>query len=629
MKQKLPYGTWPSAITTSALVGGSVGISEVVPDGDDIWWAESRPSEGGRTALMRHRNGSASEMLPTQFNVRTAVHEYGGGGWWVDNGQCFFVDFKDQMLRRLDDDGSIAVLSPNNGSDNNLRFADFRLTPDRHWVIAVAEKHNSADAEPANLIVAIANDGSGRMLILSEGADFYSSPRVSPDGRQLCWVQWSHPNMPWDDTVLMLADLATTAEGISVTNASVVAGGPGEAIVQPEWSPGAELHYLSDSNDFWQLFKAGEPEAVLALNGDIGYPPWVFGLSRYAFLDNTTIAAACFEKGVDTLDGFPEFSAFFSLHASNGKLAFAAAGWESETAVVFDGVEIREPRRPEFDLELLNAAERIEFPTGNNDIAHALYFAPTHPEIEGPESHKPPLIVLAHGGPTAAARSQLSLARHFWTSRGFAVVDVNYRGSCGFGRAYRKKLDGQWGVADVEDCVNAANFLVERGDVDKNRLIIRGGSAGGFTVLSALAFHDVFTAGANMYGVADLEALADDTHKFESRYLDNLVGPYPEQKSLYQERSPVRHLDGFDVPMIVLQGSEDKIVPPNQSRMIVEALDTQKVPVAYLEFEGEQHGFRKAETIETALASELAFYGRVFGFDPAGQLPELEIRNMD
>ena len=647
-----PCGTWPSPITPALLVSGAAGISECVPERDGgLWWTESRPDEGGRTALMRHADGRSVEVSPPGANVRTTVHEYGGGAWWAADGIAWYVDHADQRLRRVVPGEAPTLLSPEPSTPRALRYADFRPTPDGRWLIGVGERHGDADAtatdgadgreaddgrtdgagadgdaggrvrEPVNTLFALAADGSGRLVTLVDGADFYGSPRVSPDGRHLAWIEWNHPNMPWDDTTLRVAPLETSADGARVGESRRVAGGHGggEAVVQPEWSPDGTLHWLSDRADAWWLYRDGQEAPVLRVEGEIGYPPWVFGLSRYAFRPDGTVVAARFDGGVEFLEGFPGHTAFHAIRTAGEHLAFVAASWSSESAVVLDGRVVRAPRELGLDPAFLAAPERITFPTGDaGEVAHALYFAPASPERRVPDGERPPLIVLAHGGPTSAARSQLNLALRFWTSRGFAVADVNYRGSSGFGRAYRKKLDGEWGVADVADCVACARFLADRGDVDPARLAIRGGSAGGFTVLSALAFHDTFTAGASSYGVADLEALAADTHKFESRYLDSLVGPYPEAKALYRERSPIHHLDGFTAPMIVLQGSEDRIVPPNQSRMIVAALEARGVPVTYLEFEGEQHGFRKAATIVRALEAELAFYGRVFGFEPAG-----------
>ena len=669
-----PCGTWDSPITPALLVSGAAGIAECVPEPDgSVWWAESRPDEGGRTALMRHADGRTTEISPPEANVRTTVHEYGGGAWWAADGVAWYVEHADQRVRQIRPGEPPTVLSPEPDAPKALRYADFRPTPDGRWLIGVGERHLAGEGEPRNTVFALATDGSERLVTLVEGADFYASPRISPDGGQLAWIEWNHPNMPWDDTTLRAATLHAGTDGhaderaddeadavIALADTRLVAGGSdaGIAVVQPEWSPDGTLHFLSDRDDAWQLYREGSDVALTESDGEIGGPPWVFGLSRYAFEPDGAVVCARFEGGVEFLDGHPGYTAFGTVRTAGEHLAFVAASWSSESAVVLDGREVRAARDLALDEAFLVPPERITFPTGpgrpagspgadetlaggaSADVAgaagdrageraHALYFAPANPDHRPADGERPPLVVLVHGGPTSAARSQLNLARRFWTSRGFAVCDVNYRGSSGFGRAYRKKLDGQWGVADVEDCVAAARFLIERGDVDPARLIIRGGSAGGFTVLSALACHDTFTAGASLYGVADLEALAGDTHKFESRYLDSLIGPYPEAKPLYETRSPINHLDGLTAPMIVLQGSEDLVVPPNQSRMVVAALEARGVPVAYLEFEGEQHGFRKAETIVRAFEAELAFYGRVFGFTPAGPEVALEIRHLD
>lgn len=641
-RQVAPFGSWSSPIGTHMLVTGAVGINEVVPDNDSVCWAESRPSEAGRVCIMRYDNGNTREITPPNANVRTLMHEYGGGAWWVQDNTLWYCDYDDQRLREL----SVAdhqnkayatlkspeprMLSAEPDTPRAQRFADMRPSIDQHWLIAVCEQHKEQLIEPQNLIVAIARDGSFEQIELATGADFYGSVCLSPDGKRIAWVQWDHPNMPWDTTTLMSADIQSDEHTMALATIRIIAGGHEESVIQPLFSPDGQLHYLSDREDKWQLYKESQNAPVLSVNGEIGYPPWVHGLARYAFKDNGDVVAARFHQGVEHLDLNPQGTAFNSIRSSGSRIAFTSASWNSETSVFYDGKCIRKARDLGLSDAFLKEPEVIEFPTGTDaspDTAHALFFAPANPDFIGPETEKPPLIVLAHGGPTSAARSQLSLAQRFWTSRGFAVVDVNYRGSSGYGRSYRKKLNGQWGVADVQDCVAVANFLAERGDVDKHRLIIRGGSAGGFTVLSALALHDTFTAGASLYGVADLEALATDTHKFESRYLDSLIGRWPEDKAIYTDRSPINHLDGFSAPMIVLQGAEDAIVPPNQSRMIVDALDKRGLAVAYLEFEGEQHGFRKSDTIVTAVLSELAFYGRVFGFVPAGPAIDLDIRN--
>jgi len=628
-----PFGSWSSPISADMLVSGAKGINEVVPDAASVWWSESRPEEGGRVAIMRWHDGNIEEITPPTANVRTLMHEYGGGAWWVDDGVLWYVDYADQRLRELRPGQSPTLLTVESHSEKPtaLRYADIRPTPCRRWLICVHERHSSNCAEPENLIAAISLDGSGQQVDLTHGADFYGSPALSPDGKQLAWVEWNHPNMPWDDTTLMLADVNLTTEGsISLSNPQKIAGGADESITQPEWSPGGTLHFLSDRTDLWQLYAHGQSQPITQADGDIGYPPWVHGLSRYCFKEDGTPVYAFYNNGMDHLDGFAQQTSFSTVRASGNRVSFAGASWSQETSVIFDNKVVLAPRELPLHADYLASPDVINFPTGINgdETANALFYRPANPDFEGPPDSRPPLIVLAHGGPTAPAKSQLSLAIRFWTSRGFSVVDVNYRGSSGFGRSYRQKLEKQWGVVDVEDCVAAAKFLVDSDQVDPERLIIRGGSAGGFTVLSALAFHDLFTAGASLYGVADLEALANDTHKFESRYLDKLIGKWPDDAAIYAQRSPINHLDGFKAPMIIFQGSEDAIVPPNQSRMIVDALDKRGVPVAYIEYEGEQHGFRQASTIIHSVQSELTFYGRVFGFVPAGETTELEIKNL-
>lgn len=623
------YGSWQSPISAESLVQGAAGISEVIPDGDAVWWCESRPSESGRAAIMRWQDQALTEVTPKGANVRTRVHEYGGGAWTVRNGIVYYVDDSDQRLRKISQDGSVQLLSQEPGIPRGLRYADLHVTPDGQWIIAVGEQHSSGTHQVDNYLVAVRTDGSLTQHIVAQGSDFYQSPCVSPDGKSLAWIEWQHPNLPWDDTTLYKAPLDTSNTTVELGAKENIAGGTDEAVVQPLWSPHGELHYLSDRNDYWHVFKESSDTPVLEVEGEIGYPPWVFGLARYAFRSTGEIISARFHEGVEYLDGFPQYTAFNSLRTAGDHVAFTAAGWRSETVVIFDGQVINKTRELGFDQRYLPSPEVITYDTSHNEQSYALYFPPANPEYAAEASAKPPLIVLAHGGPTSAARSQLNLSRAYWTSRGFAVVDVNYRGSSGFGRAYRKKLEANWGVYDVEDCIHAATYLAKRGKADENKLIIRGGSAGGYTVLCALSMHSVFSAGANMYGVADLEVLAGDTHKFESRYLDRLIGPYPEAKELYQQRSPINHLEGFNRPMIVLQGDEDLIVPPSQSRMIVDALKEREVPVAYIEFKGEQHGFRQAANIVTALESELYFYGRVFKFIPADISTSVPIFNDD
>ena len=656
----LPYGEWPSPVSAACLVQGAAGISEVIADPVQpwlLWWAESRPDEGGRTAVMRRdlRGGEAQEVTPPDANVRTRVHEYGGGAWWPHDGSLYYAEFADQRLRRVDRPGAVpGLLTAEPPEPRGWRYADGRVTPDGRWSVCVRERHDTG-GEPANELAAVATDGSQQAVALWSQADFVMTPRVSPDGSMLAWISWDHPNMPWDATRLHVHRLGEAELGPEV---QVVGRGGDRSLCEPGWDPGAagsaaRLLVCSDHDDWWGLYEVdldgGALLPVVTGAFDVATPPWVFGMQRWAAAGGTVAAAAGMGSGDQILvDGravpVSDSSVASLAVARDGPdgapvLAYAGAGYQHEPEVATvrvtgDGQAHRRVVRPARELGLgaglLIEPEAISFPTGGDSaaVAHALYYRPANPACAGPAGDRPPLLVTAHGGPTAAARRQLQLGVVYWTSRGIAVVDVDYRGSTGYGRRYRLALEGAWGVADVEDCVAAAEFLADRGDVDPQRLIIRGGSAGGFTVLAALAGHDTFAAGASRYGIADLEALAADTHKFESRYLDRLVGPYPEARDVYLARSPIHHLDGFDAPMIVLQGDEDEIVPPAQSEMIVEALKAKGVPVAYLLFEGEQHGFRRADNIVAALEAELAFFGRVLGFTPADRLPDLDISGL-
>jgi dipeptidyl aminopeptidase/acylaminoacyl peptidase len=607
------------------LVEGAVGISEVAADGDDVWWAESRPQEGGRVAVMRWRDGETDEVTPPDANVRTLVHEYGGAAWWVHERTLFHVDFGDQRLRRLDADGTEMLLTSEPPAARSLRYADGCVTSDG-WAICVRERHDADGV--TNEIVSVATDGSGEVRELWSGSDFVSSPRISGDETLLAFVSWDDPEMPWTRTRLHVHALVDGRDG----GERLRLGGD-RAFCEPGWD-GDRLLVVVDDAEWWNLHEVdlgtGELRPVVSGPFEIATPPWVFGMQRWAAADGRLVAVAGMPTGdeliVDGRTTTTVDSTIGSLSAAGPGLVAVGAGYDHDAEVIrlsvgvgAVGREVVRPARPlPFDRGYLVDPEWISFPSGPDGAAtaHGLFYAPASPAHEGPAAERPPLLVLAHGGPTAQARRQLQTAILYWTSRGIAVVDVDYRGSTGYGRTYRRALDGKWGIADVEDCVAAASYLARRGDVDGDRLMIRGGSAGGFTVLSALAFHDVFAAGASRYGVADLEALATDTHKFEARYLDSLVGPYPETKAVYEARSPINHVDRLRAPMIVLQGDEDAIVPPNQSEMIVDALKANGVEVEYLLFEGEQHGFRKADNIVAALEAELRFFGRILGFEP-------------
>jgi dipeptidyl aminopeptidase/acylaminoacyl peptidase len=629
-----PYGSWRSPIDagTVAEAGRRLGAAALAGDGA-VWWAEGRPGEGGRVVLMRRAEGGEPETVtPEGFYVRTRVHEYGGGAWHVAAPDLvLFANFSDQRLYRQRLGADPEPITPESESPGGLRYADFRLTPDGTSVVCVREVHGEGEAE--NQIVSLPLDGSAEATVIASGRDFYSFPRVSPDGKRIAWTCWDHPNMPWDGTELWLAALDNTS------GEQRLAGGPAESIFQPEWGPEGRLHFVSDRDGWWNLYRAeGDVvEQLTAEEADLGHAQWLFGGATYAFLADGSIACVRCERGSERLyrlgagawepvdAGLPFTSfGFPSLSARGTRVAFAAASPERETAVVlFDadggGCEtVRTASEAPLDPGYLSPPRAIEFATSGGDVAHGFYYPPANRDFEGPEDELPPLIVQSHGGPTSHATPALDREFAYWTSRGFGVVDVNYRGSSGYGRVYREALRGRWGVVDTDDCVAAAVHLAESGEVDGGRLAIRGGSAGGYATLCALVFHDRFAAGASYYGVADAEALARDTHKFESRYLDGLIGPYPERADLYRERSPINFVERLHAPVILFQGLEDEVVPPNQAETMVAALKRNGVPHAYLAFEGEQHGFRRAETEIRCLEAELYFYGRILGFEPAG-----------
>jgi dipeptidyl aminopeptidase/acylaminoacyl peptidase len=630
-----PYGSWPTPITSEVVTAAAVRLGEVWVSGADVVWAEGRPAEGGRTQLVRRTpDGATTDLLPDGRNARTAVHEYGGAAWWVREGVVWFVDWADQRLYRLAPGSAPEPITPEPAASRADRYADGDVAPDGATIVCVRERHaGPSAADVRNEVVRLAADALSEPEVLVSGPDFVAAPRLSPDGRTLAWLQWNHPSMPWDDTELVVRDLASGEE-------TVVAGGPGESVLEPRFEPDGSLLFLSDRTDWWNLYRwtpGSDIAPVVRLDAEIGVPAWVFGSARYARLDDGRVVYARWRNGRDGLavrqiDGTlvdldVPFSAIAAVRAAGPDAVVVVAG--SPTAelgvhrvdVATSAVEtLRAPRDLGLDPAQFAVPEHITFDSvdgaGARRRAHAQFYPPASADSRGPADERPPLLVQIHGGPTSAATPVLSLGVQYWTSRGFAVVAVDYGGSTGYGRAYRQELLGEWGVIDVADCLAAARHLAERGRVDGNRLCIRGSSAGGFTTLAALARDDTpFAAGADHFGVADLEALAADTHKFESRYLDRLVGPYPQARDVYVQRSPIHHVERFTRPLIVLQGAEDEVVPPNQSEMIVDALRARGTPVAYLLFEGEQHGFRRAENIRRALDAELSFYGQVFGFD--------------
>ncbi|HUG14060.1 MAG TPA: S9 family peptidase [Thermomicrobiales bacterium] len=640
-----PYGSWRSPISSDLIAGGSVRLSQVALRDGSLYWLESRPTEGGRYALVRREpDGSIEDVTPSDMNVRTRVHEYGGASYSVTGAAVFFSNYVDQQLYRQDRGDDPIAIVPEQPETASHRYADARLTPDGRTVVCIRERHEG-EHDVVNELVAIPATGGGEPRIIAGGHDFVAYPRVSPDGRQLAWITWDHPRMPWDGTELWLADLA--GDG-AVSNERLVAGGPAESIFQPEWSLDGALHFVSDRTGWWNLYRLDGDDALplAPMNAEFGGPQWGLDAATYACLSDGRIASVITVRGMDRLcvvTPWEGVTATLELPLSSighiagdggNRVALLASGPELISSVLLVDVDsgeheiVRRSNQAEIEPGYLSRAQPIEFPTTDRRKAHAFYYAPHNRDAAPPEDEMPPLIVFSHGGPTGATSAGLNLSIQFWTSRGFAVVDVNYGDSTGYGRAYRERLRGRWGVVDIDDCVNASRFLVLHGLADPNRLAIRGGSAGGYTTLAALCFTDVFSAGASYYGIADLEALARDTHKFESRYLDSMVGPWPEQAELYRDRSPIHHTDGLSCPMIVLQGLDDKVVPPSQAEMMVAALKEKGMPHAYLPFEGEQHGFRRAENIKRSLDAELYFYSRVFGFDTADEIEPVEIVNL-
>ncbi len=640
-KQATPYGSWKSPITSDLIVSETIGIGEIALDGGDTYWTEMRPMEGGRYVIVRRTpDGRKSDVTPTPLNARTRVHEYGGGAFAVADGVVYFSNFADQRLYRQDSGGQPRPITP----EADLRYADGVIDPRRGRMVCVREDHTAADREAENTLVSLDLADEGEAAVLVSGNDFYSSPRLSPDGERLAWLTWNHPNMPWDGTELWEAKILPDG---SVADAECVAGGKEESIFQPEWSPDGVLHFVSDRTGWWNVYRRreGRVEPLCEMEAEFGRPQWVFGMSTYAFSSERRIICAYIEQGIGRLASLnaetgalepidTPYTSFGEVRAAGDRVLIAAGSpTEFVSLVQLDLTSerrevLRRTSNVQIDAGYLSSPEPLEFPTENGLTAHGLYYPPANRDHEGEPGERPPLLVKSHGGPTAAASSTLNLGIQYWTSRGIAVLDVNYGGSTGYGREYRKRLDGRWGVVDVDDCANGARFLVKRGEVDGKRLAITGGSAGGYTTLCALTFRDLFAAGASHFGVSDAEALAKDTHKFESRYGDGLIGPYPERAALYRERSPIHFTDRLSCPTAFFQGLEDKIVPPDQAETMVRALREKGLPVAYVAFEGEQHGFRRAENIKRALDGELYFYSRVFGFDLAEPVEPIPIENL-
>jgi dipeptidyl aminopeptidase/acylaminoacyl peptidase len=634
-----PHGAWRSQIRIEDVVGEVILLAEPWIDGDDVYWLEGRPTEGGRRVLVRARaDGSTADLTPAPANVRTRVHEYGGGSYVVAGGVVVYSEFGDSRLYRLDPGAEGAVPITPAGP---WRYADLRADLPRRRFYAVREDHSSGvPADAVSTIVAVPLDG-GEPSVLVGGPDFVASPRLSPDGQSLAWLEWDHPDMPWDASRLRVAPIRPDG---TLGETTLAAGGPDESIVQPEWAPDGTLHLISDRTGWWNLYRLVEGprlEPLAAMEAEFADPAWIFGRSSYGFVTDGSIVTVARADGRDHLFRLEPghligevempFTELDSVRVGpDAVVAIAGAPTDPTVVARFDPVTLgpagvlRRASTIALDPATIAAPESIEFPTTMDRTAHALYYPPTNPDFAGPDGELPPLVVVSHGGPTSNTTTALELTRQLLTSRGIAVS-----GSTGYGRDYRRRLDGQWGVVDVDDCVAAARFLVERGDVDGDRMAIQGGSAGGYTTLAALAFRDVFAAGISLFGVGDLELLEVDPHKFESRYDQRLVGPYPESRALYRERSPIHFADRIACPVLVIQGLDDRVVPPAQAEVIVAALAANGIPHAYLAFEGEGHGFRGAYAIRRTIEASLSFLGQVFGFTPADDIEPIELAGLD
>ncbi|WP_444959645.1 prolyl oligopeptidase family serine peptidase [Microbulbifer sp. VVAC002] len=638
-----PYGSWKSAINAELLVEGSVRLAEANLVDGRYYWLESRPSEKGRNVLVQYcpKNGRR-DLTPAPIAVRTKAHEYGGGSYLVYGDTAYFVLAEDQRIYRMKLDNAIPEAIT---AENSSRYADLIVDPLRNRLICVEEDtsgHQQGEEPRARIIaVDLNNPLANPPTILQEGADFYSNPTLNPAGDQLAFLRWHHPNLPWDATELCIAKLDQVGDIGEVTQ---VAGGENESVFQPQWSPEGELCYVSDRNNWWNLYRLGQSEPLWKKEAEFATPQWVFGMSTYGFISPTEILCTYTQSGtwhlgkVNIKSGehqtLPQpYCDIESLHCENGSGVMIAAGAESFPAVISFNQktgkteQIASSNSSSLPTNLFSIAQAVTFQVDNRAV-HGFYYPPHNPNFQAPSGDKPPLIVFSHGGPTGATSAGLSLKVQYWTSRGFGILDVNYSGSTGYGREYRDRLADKWGIYDVEDVCAGAEYLVEDGLADPNRLLIKGGSAGGYTVLAALTYHDTFKAGASHYGIGELSSLAKDTHKFESRYLDKLVGPWPSAEKVYLQRSPINDVEKLNCPVIFFQGMEDKVVPPNQAETMVDALRERGIPVSYITFANEGHGFRSGDSIKLALEGELEFYSRIFNFPLAEPGPGITIENL-
>lgn len=624
------YGHWPSPISAELLTAQGVRLSDPQAVGDALYWLESRPQEKGRSVLVCEHQGERRDLLPAPHSIRTRIHEYGGAPYLATADVIFYVLDSDQRIYAYDLHNQTSRTLTSEGA---YRYADFWVDTIRNRLLAIRENCTSDSHNPASEIIAIHLDNL-QLEVLVSGADFYSNPRLSPNGEQLSFLRWNHPNMPWDNTECVIAQLNSQGD---ILSSNVIAGGSGESVFQPQWSPAGELFFVSDRSNWWNIYRwtGAEAEAVCVLDAEFATPQWVFGMSTYGFLSASEIFCCFSQQGVWQLGVIN--LAQKTLHKIDTPLRDISAiycppidGYKNENksrayflgATATQGAQLwsyassvcapLNNNQFALDSRYLSHAEAITFPTRDGEIAHGFFYAPINADYKIAPDTLPPLLVMCHGGPTGATETSLNLKIQFWTSRGFAVLDVNYRGSTGYGKKYRDRLKNNWGITDVIDVCSGVDYLVAQQRIDQHKVAIRGSSAGGYTVLAALTFSDTFKAGASLYGIGDLEALARDTHKFEAHYLDSLVGEYPAQKAIYRERSPIHHIEQLNCPVIFLQGLQDKVVPPAQAEAMVSALQEKGIMTKYVTFEEEGHGFRQAHNIQRALNEELAFYQTVF-----------------
>ncbi len=634
-----PYGSWSSSLSLDHMVEDVVRLAEPAVDGSAVYWIETRPSEKGRSVLVTCAPGQEqSDVTPADYSVRSRAHEYGGGSYLARGDRVWFVNDDDQCIYTQ----TLPAGSPERlTATGAMRFADMELDRARNRLLTICEDHGK-EGNPENFIAGVDLD-SGEISAVVSGADFYSNPRLSPDGSRLSWLSWNHPNLPWDTTELWLATVAPDGE---ISEQRCVSLGNDESVFQPQWSPDGDLFFVSDRSGWWNLFRFRDDatEVVIPEQAECGVPQWVFGMSTYAFPDSDHVVVATTRDGSWQLSRFglatgrrealaSDWTSIDGVAADDGCILILAGGGARALSVVLidpQGAEtvLKSAIDGVLDQSTISKPQAITYATSDGDQAHGFFYPPSNPVYRGPNKEKPPLLMICHGGPTSATATTLRLDIQFWTSRGFAVFDVNYRGSTGYGRGYRQKLYGTWGLADVDDCIHGARYLARQGLVDSKRMVIRGGSAGGYTVLNALTCHDEFSAGSSFFGIGDLESMFETTHKFEACYDHWLIGPKESRKSIAEQRSPINSADRIKCPVIFFQGLDDKVVPPDQSESMVQALKDNKVPVAYLEFEGEGHGFRQSQNIRRSYEAELYFFGKVMGFEPADKLDAVEITHL-